>query len=632
MNILKTSKGFSLVELLVAISFISISIVLVFTLITFNSKLRRLNEEKTQALLYATEAIEAVQLISWEDLVIGDYYPSVQDNKWTLVAGSETIDKFTRTITISNVYRANSTNDNVYGSIVETGYLDPNTKRVTVIIDWLSASGFANQEELETYMYRWKAERWTQTDWSGDSGQNIWSDENKFFYRDSGVDVREVGTVSLQSGFIDWSYATTTDIFDTPGNFDDNDVDELDGIAYLVTKNNPAGPELYVLDVSDVYNITQISTLDLGDSVSTVVAQGDYLYLATANNAAEFQIVDISNSYAPVVVGIYDLPSNDDATDISVNQNQAYISQGNDIYSLDITDPTAPQLLDNISVGDIISKIFVLEDYVYMATKDDLKELQIIDVTNPINMQIITEYDLPGSLKGSDIYVRGIRLYISTDNNGGGPEFFVFDVSDLFNPVDIGSFELGETIYSFSIIGPYALLGNNFLDKELVIVDVSVPGVMTQVAEFDLEGHVLGMSANCSIIHAATSINIGEFFIISTEVTNCEYTSAGILESSTYDTGSDQVSYNWISWTGTTPANTTIRFQLATSANIDGPWNYLGPDGTNSSYYTMGAQELINYNAHLDQRYIRYKLYLNSYNDLAVPILDEVTISYSTYP
>ncbi len=628
---MKNKKGFSLVELLIAIAFISVIVVLVFGIAVFNNKLRKVNEERTQALLYANQSLEAIKLISWVSLAAGDYHLEVQGDTWDLISGSELIDnKYTRTITISDVYRASSTTGLVYGPIVETGgYVDADTKKITATIDWMSKIGIAKQDSLETYVYLWDTERWTQTNWVGGSGQTNWLDETMFASKDSGIVISTPGVASLTSGFIDWSYATTTDIFDTPGNFDDNDVYELNGVAYLVTKNNPAGAELYVIDVSDPYNPFELSTLDIGDSVTSVVALGQYAYVSTADNAGEFKVIDISNDYNPQVVFSYDLPTNDDASDITVNENEAYISQGNNMYSFNITNPTAPLYLDSVTTSDIIAEILVAENHVYMATRDDNMELQITDVTNPINMQIVTQYDLPGSLKGSDIDVRGTRVYISTENNGSGEELFLFDISDPLNPVAIGAFEMGETIHSFSIIGPYALLGTNFLDQELVIVDISNPGVMIKVAGFDLKGYVLGMSANCSIIYAATSSNEAEFFIISTEVVDCNYADYGILESSTYDTGSSEVTYNWIAWTGTAPENTSIRFQLASSNSQSGPWSYVGPDGTNTSYYTVGAKEFINYSNHLNHRYIRYKLFLASQAEFTVPILEEITISYT---
>jgi hypothetical protein len=175
-------------------------------------------------------------------------------------------------------------------------------------------------------------------------------------------------------------------------------------------------------------------------------------------------------------------------------------------------------------------------------------------------------------------------------------------------------------------------LGTNFVDDELEVIDVSFPATISEVSTFDLNGFILGMSANCSIIYAATSGNQQEFFIISTGVTDCDYAESGTLESSTFDTGSNQVAYNWLAWDGLEPLNTNIRFQLATSNSPAGPWNFVGPDGSSSTYYTVAAQEFINYNHHLNQRYLRYKLFLNSQAELQAPVLEEVIISYTTYP
>src|SRR5262249_27474480 len=45
---------------------------------------------------------------------------------------------------------------------------------------------------------------------------------------------------------------------------------------------------------------------------------------------------------------------------------------------------------------------------------------------------------------------------------------------------------------------------------------------------------------------------------------------------------------NWssLSWTATTPANTALKFQLATSSSASGPFTFLGPDGTAATFFT----------------------------------------------
>ncbi|MBT4516607.1 MAG: hypothetical protein HOC78_01815 [Candidatus Komeilibacteria bacterium] len=636
MRKLAKQRGFSLMELLIAISFISTMTLLIVTVSVSNNKLRYINEERTQALFYSTEALEAVELMNWNDLItgVGDYSVELSGNVWVLNSGSQLLDnKYTRTISVEDVYRLDSSNGHSYGEIVTNGgYFDPDTKKATVSIAWDSKAGSSKVESFQSYFYRWKAERWTQTDWVGGDGQASWIDDTQFASKDLGVDIAVPGVATLKSGFIDWSDATTTANFNVPGNFDQNDVYELNGMAYLVTENNSSGSEFYVLDVSDIYNPVERSSLNIGASVNSVVVKDDYAYLATDSNTKELVTIDVSDVYSPSIVDTQDLSGNSNAFDVVVDETELYLVKGDDLYSFSLLDPAEPDYLDKIDVDDTARELFLSENNVYIATEEDDAEFQIVDVTNPANLNQIGEYDLDGNLKGTDVFVLGNTAYISTQNSGSYPEFYIFEISDPSDPAYIGAYDIGETVHSFSIIGPYALIGTNFLNEELSVIDISAPATPSPVSQFDLSGYVLGMSANCSVIYAATSSNDGEFFIISTEVADCGYANYGTLESSTFDTGSAQVTYNWISFTGTQPVDTDIRFQIATSNNSSGSWTYLGPDGTGSTYYSVAAEELINYNAHLDQRYIRYKLFLNSDSSWEVPILEEVTISYSVYP
>lgn len=632
MKIFGEQKGFSMMEILIVISFVSAMVGLIMSVSNFNSKTRKLNEEKTHAMLYAVEAVEAVKMMDWTGLTDGDYSIELSGDTWILSAGSQVLDnRYTRNINISTIERQDINNGHAYGDIVEIGNLDPDTKKIVVDIDWESRTGTHKQEKLETYLYRWASDRWIQTDWSGGAGQDIFSDDTMFYNSDSGIDFSIDGVVTLQSGFLDWSQATTTAIYDTYGNFDDNDVYEIDGVAYLVTENNPYGNELYILDVSDIYNPYLLGSMDAYAAITSVIAQGDYVYLSTDANNAELQVINVSNPNSPFVSGSYDLPGNENAKDLQVYNNEIYIVQNERLYSFSINNPDDPILLDSVEVDNDGQEIFISGEYIYIATEDADKELQVVEITNPANLDLVGEYDVLGALKGTDVFVRGNRAYLSTQNNGGGSEFYIFDITDPTNPAYLGEYEVGETVHSFTVIGPYALLGTNLLNQELVVLDVSFPATISNVSGFDLDGYVLGMSANCSIIYAATSSNQGEFFIISTEVTECDYSDFGILESSTFDTGSDQVVYNWISWNGIEPTNTDIRFQIATSPNLTGPWNYVGPDGTSATYYTTSSEN-INYTFHENQRYFRYKLYLESDAAWQVPILEDVIISYSIYP
>ncbi len=644
-KLIKNKKpGFSIIETLIAISFIAVIVTGIFNISQFNSHVRKINDERTEALYYAVEGIEAAKLITWDQLTIGDHHFVKNNNVWDIVAGGELLaNKYTRTVVVSAVSRQSISQGNVYGNISTGANIDPDTKKVTVIIDWLSKSGSTKQEKLETNIYRFQANRWTQKDWVGGAGQSEWLDDTKFFAKDVGADVTIPGITTLIAGTLNWNIATTTAIYDAPGTSDNNDVFQINNLAYLVTENNTTSPgsEFYILDVANIifppiYNPPVRGQYDVRDGVTSVVVQGNYAYISTrsdnsTSNRGEFQVLNISNPNSIVQAASINWSGTTDALDVVVNENQAYIARGSTVYAYNITNPSSPSQLDTISVGSTANEIFVNENYLYVATNDSSKELQVIDITNPANIFLAGQYDLSGSLQATDIKVRGDRVYVSTRSNSGA-ELYIINFEDVTNPVLMGYYEVGADIYSFALVGPYALLGTALSTEELRVVDISYPSTVKPISSFDLTGYIYGMTANCSNIYAGTTGNNQEFFTVSTLVTNCDYASSGYIESSTLDTGSAHVAYNWIKWTGTAPVNTAIKFQLATSENIAGPWSYVGPNGTASTYYTNGAGEFINYNFHLNKRYARYKLFLENNNSLQPPTLEEVIISYSVYP
>jgi hypothetical protein len=69
-----------------------------------------------------------------------------------------------------------------------------------------------------------------------------------------------------------------------------------------------------------------------------------------------------------------------------------------------------------------------------------------------------------------------------------------------------------------------------------------------------------------------------------------------------------------------------IKFQLASNTD-NSTWNYLGPDGTGSTYYT--ATSTIG-TMHNGNRYLRYKAYLNTTDQNYTPTLSDVQIGFTS--
>lgn len=109
------------------------------------------------------------------------------------------------------------------------------------------------------------------------------------------------------------------------------------------------------------------------------------------------------------------------------------------------------------------------------------------------------------------------------------------------------------------------------------------------------------------------------------------YVASGVLTSSIFDTGSSTASafYN-INWTpASQSASTTLRFQIATgNDNATSTWDYLGPDGTSNTFYTVSGEPI---NAvHNSDEFIRYRAYFSTIDPNFTPVLSDVSIVYGS--
>jgi prepilin-type N-terminal cleavage/methylation domain-containing protein len=110
------------------------------------------------------------------------------------------------------------------------------------------------------------------------------------------------------------------------------------------------------------------------------------------------------------------------------------------------------------------------------------------------------------------------------------------------------------------------------------------------------------------------------------------YQSSGVLTSSTFDTGAAN-NFQQILWQPAdqpvaTGAN-SVRFQIATASDNTATttWNYIGPDGTASTYYTVLNQNISSAND--NKQYLRYKVYLATDSSAATPNISDVAITYT---
>ena len=107
------------------------------------------------------------------------------------------------------------------------------------------------------------------------------------------------------------------------------------------------------------------------------------------------------------------------------------------------------------------------------------------------------------------------------------------------------------------------------------------------------------------------------------------YTSSGTFVSSLKDANPEPGSTaNWttLSWTASTPAGTSVKFQIAASNSRYGPFNFVGPDGTANTYFTTSGASLSQFNG---MRYVKYKAFLSTNSSSVTPSLSSVSVCFN---
>lgn len=105
-------------------------------------------------------------------------------------------------------------------------------------------------------------------------------------------------------------------------------------------------------------------------------------------------------------------------------------------------------------------------------------------------------------------------------------------------------------------------------------------------------------------------------------------TSSEELISSTYDLGAADTTFYKLNWNPQSqPAQTTLKFQIATN-NDNSTWDFIGPNGNASAYYTVSNTQL--HPSHNGKRYLRYKVFMQTQNSAVTPKLEDLNIEFSS--
>ena len=200
----------------------------------------------------------------------------------------------------------------------------------------------------------------------------------------------------------------------------------INGLDALTSKSN-----LLVLGSGDIVNISNpsrpelIGSLSLNGFSTSVLVSEDYAYFGTGM-LVRLIIADISNPTFPLQISSINFPETGGGVfGIAKSDDILYLAMSSaGVYSVDISDVSTPKVLDTLVIEygqarDIVTK----GNYAYVAHGDGLK---VLDISNPLNMQIITSI---GSGYNS-IDINDSLLFLGKGSGG----IDVFKISDPLTP------------------------------------------------------------------------------------------------------------------------------------------------------------------------------------------------------
>lgn len=516
---IKRSGGFSLVEILVAVSIFSIVLVLVTGVTTSSGKNVRHSANNQMAASLAEEGIEAARnlrdsSLDFGNLSDGTHGLSTSGGQWNFSGSSDVSGIFTRSLDVSTVA--------------------DNQKKIDVLIKWSDEVLQDNEYKVTTYLTNWRAPHILGDGLTvnkivvNHGGTKVASDFGPFMANDVTMTLGEA--TMLPDGV--YNVTETTD-----PNYDQSFSGDCDSTGSITMAGNPTVQCVITNEEKLAYVTVNKTVINHGGSkvaadfapykVGTVTvnegqetAHDSGIYTVTETSDASYSLTfsgdcdssgsitlvpgqtktcTLTNEQIAVIIGNWAIPSQQSSLNFSGTQdgikvqvlgNYAYVVRADgtpDFLIIDISNPASPTLKGSLSLTGVPANIFVAGNYAYVASQDDNQELQIINISNPLSPVVAGTFNAAGTANARGVYAVGNTVYLVRDTSTSD-EFIEINVSVPGTPTLIGSLDLAATGYEVYVSGSYAYVASGSNTQELQVVSIVNPSSPSIVGSNDISG------------------------------------------------------------------------------------------------------------------------------------------------
>ena len=248
---------------------------------------------------------------------------------------------------------------------------------------------------------------------------------------------------------------------------------------------------LEIIDYTDPNNL-QVITSNVNHRLYDIKIEGDKLYGA---NGDEFHVVDISNLQNMEIIQSY--MHNGYCGKIAVKDNIAFLNNYyNEFNIIDTNDSQYPELLDCLDIG--VNKIVKSPNnelmLIYGRSYNGLRFYRMDDPLNPENFYYHAHNAGESNLKA--FYIDN-EIACSVFSRIGNSRFFLYDLSDLDNIVihQISDLSYNSSYLSISSIDRkdnYIYLAA--LSDGIMIIDISDPDNPEHILNCDISGFIKNLT------------------------------------------------------------------------------------------------------------------------------------------
>ncbi|HPR33668.1 MAG TPA: hypothetical protein PLK12_16320, partial [Prolixibacteraceae bacterium] len=272
------------------------------------------------------------------------------------------------------------------------------------------------------------------------------------------------------------------------------------GRLYAILRDN-AG--FFILDASDPFNPSVLGSCAIETNNDAGLAcSGQYVYVAAGIGG--FNVVDVSNPLAPVVV--QKVPSSyPDKIVVEGNLLAALTTSTSpdELELFDLTDPAVPALLSSLDVRKT-SNLTLHDNYVYLSCSEYTggeNGLRIVNATDPANPFEISY--LKTEKRGYSVFIHDDRAFLTCQ---GG--VYVMDISNKQGPVLIGTYENPVTwaeVRGIHYEEPFLTVRNTWADTPLQQIDLSNPAAPVEAASYFSPSDVGSLLVRQDVLYASST-------------------------------------------------------------------------------------------------------------------------------